>query len=104
MSRSRPPYASLHRRLEGKRGRNLWRGLEQLADTDEFRRFLAAEFPSVADIPNDVSRRAVLRLMGASLMLAGLSSCGDPPPDIVPYVNQPENMVPGVPRFYATAV
>jgi molybdopterin-containing oxidoreductase family iron-sulfur binding subunit len=42
--------------------------------------------------------------MGASMMLAGLSGCGEPPPDIVPYIKQPENMVPGVPRFYATAV
>jgi molybdopterin-containing oxidoreductase family iron-sulfur binding subunit len=104
MGRSSETYASLHRLLEERRGRDLWRGLEQLADTDEFRRFLAAEFPAVAEIPNDVSRRGFLRLMGASMMLAGLSGCGEPPPDIVPYIKQPENMIPGVPRFYATAV
>jgi MoCo/4Fe-4S cofactor protein with predicted Tat translocation signal len=104
MSRSTKTYASLHRLLEQKRGRDLWRGLEQLTDTEEFRRFLIAEFPAMAEIPNDVSRRNFLRLMGASMMLAGLSGCGEPPPDIVPYIKQPENVVPGVPRFYATAV
>ena len=44
--------------------------------------------------------------MGASLALAGLNGCGRAAPQdekIVPYVNQPEQIVPGRPLFFATA-
>ena len=43
--------------------------------------------------------------MGASLALAGLNACRAAPSDekIVPYVNQPEQIVPGRPLFFATA-
>ena len=43
--------------------------------------------------------------MGASLALAGLNACRAAPLDekIVPYVNQPEEIVPGRPLFFATA-
>jgi molybdopterin-containing oxidoreductase family iron-sulfur binding subunit len=92
------------RLLEKRQGRDLWRGLEQLADTEEFRKFLEAEFPALAIATNEVSRRGFLHLMGASMMLAGLAGCDQAPPDIIPYIKQPENLVPGVPRFYATAV
>ena len=51
-----------------------------------------------------VSRRSFLRLMAASLALAGLNSCLRPPEEkIVPYVQPPEELVPGVPLFFATA-
>ena len=43
--------------------------------------------------------------MGASLALAGLVGCDDFPDEkIVPYVNQPESVVPGKPTFYATTI
>src|SRR5690242_15213629 len=53
-----------------------------------------------------VSRRHFLQLMGASLALAGLSSCvsSRPKEEIVPYVRAPENLVPGKPLFFATAM
>ena len=36
--------------------------------------------------------------------MAGAAACTKQPPEtIVPYVRQPENMIPGVPLFYATA-
>ena len=43
--------------------------------------------------------------MGASLALAGINGCRPASPDqkIVPYVNQPEQIVPGRPLFFATA-
>ena len=57
------------------------------------------------DRPTDSSRRRFLELMGASLMLAGATGCTRQPTEfILPYVDPPENAVPGRPRYYATAV
>jgi molybdopterin-containing oxidoreductase family iron-sulfur binding subunit len=86
-------------------GKKYWRSLEELADTPEFREFVAREFPQQAEGWNDpIERRTFMKLMGASLALAGLSGCVFQPPEkIVPYVNQPENVVPGKPLFFATA-
>lgn len=56
-------------------GPRLWRSLEELADTPEARRFIEAEFPYINETRTD--RRTILRLMGASLALAGLSACED---------------------------
>ncbi len=78
-------------------GKKYWRSLEELADTPQFREFVAREFPQQAEGWNDpVERRTFLKLMGASLALAGLSGCVFQPPEkIVPYVKQPEEHVPG---------
>ncbi len=86
-------------------GKKYWRSLDELADTPQFREFVAREFPKQAEGWNDpVERRTFLKLMGASLALAGLSGCVFQPPEkIVPYVNQPEDHVPGKSLFYATA-
>jgi len=84
----------------------MWRSLEELADSDEFRRFLHAEFPEQAPAWLDpMSRRDLLRLMGASIALAGFSACTRTPAEkIVPYVRAPEEFVPGQPLFFATAM
>lgn len=94
-------------RLEGKAGPQYWRSLEELADRPEFREFLEREFPrGASEWPEDgLSRRHFLGLLGASLALAGVTGCSRGPDDkAVPYVNQPENIVPGQPLFYATAM
>ncbi|MEP6742564.1 MAG: TAT-variant-translocated molybdopterin oxidoreductase [bacterium] len=82
-----------------------WRSLDELADTPEFREFVEREFPQQAEEWNDpFERRTFLKLMGASLALAGLSGCAFQPPEkIVPYVKQPEEEVPGKALFFATA-
>src|SRR5690349_23057535 len=86
-------------------GKKYWRSLEELADTPVFREFVAREFPQQAESWNDpFERRTFLKLMGASLALAGLSGCVYQPPEkIVPYVKQPEEILPGKPLFFATA-
>lgn len=84
-------------------GKQYWRSLEQLADTPEFKKFVEAEFPeSVDEVATDVSRRKFLGLMGASIAFAGLVSCRKPVEKIIPYVAAPENIIPGVPKYYAT--
>ncbi len=87
-------------------GKEYWRSLEELADSDEFREFVRREYPQHAEEWSDpVERRTFLKLMGASLALAGLSGCVYQPPEkIVPYVKQPEEEVPGKPLFFATAM
>ncbi|MGI8786086.1 MAG: TAT-variant-translocated molybdopterin oxidoreductase [Acidobacteriota bacterium] len=87
-------------------GKQYWRGLEELAETPEFLQFLQREFPQQASEWNDpVGRRMFLRLMAASLGLAGLGGCSTQPAEhIVPYVKQPEETIPGKPLFFATAM
>src|SRR5438270_7853504 len=91
--------------IEKKNGPEYWRSLEELAGTAEFREMMHREFPKGASEWLDgVSRRGFLKLMGASLALAGMTACTKQPLEpIVPYVKQPEEFVPGRPLFYASA-
>jgi len=91
--------------IEDTTGPEYWRSLEELAGSDEFQDMLHREFPKGAsEWLDDFSRRGFLKTMGASLALAGLTGCTRMPiTEIVPYVRQPENVVPGRPMFYATA-
>jgi MoCo/4Fe-4S cofactor protein with predicted Tat translocation signal len=82
-----------------------WRNLGELEDTPESRAFREREFPEGASEPPDaVSRRTLLQLLGASVGAAGLAACRRPEEHIVPYVAAPEQIVPGVPRYYATTM
>src|ERR1051325_1960351 len=83
-----------------------WRSFEELASTEEFRSFVEDEFPNRTPDWNDpASRRRFLQVMGASIALAGASACTKQPKEvIVPYVRQPEELIPGQPLFYATAM
>ncbi|HET9710338.1 MAG TPA: TAT-variant-translocated molybdopterin oxidoreductase, partial [Pyrinomonadaceae bacterium] len=87
------------------RTKKYWRSLDELADSPVFREFVAREFPQQAEgWNNPVERRTFMKLMGASLALMGLSGCVFQPPEkIVPYVNQPEEHIPGKSLFFATA-
>ena len=97
--------ASIRERLAGLGGSAYWRSLDELAETPEFTEFLHREFPREASVWDDaLSRRGFLKIMGASLALAGLSGCLKQPEEkIVPYVKQPEILVPGKPLSFATA-
>jgi len=89
-------------------GKPYWRGLEELVETEEFREMLHREFPEQASSWTDpVTRRQFLMLMGASLALAGVTGCSlkpAAPGKVMPYVRQPEEIIPGKPLFFATAV
>src|SRR5271154_1418103 len=93
-------------RLESAQGPLYWKSLEELAETKEFQAFLEDE---LADrTPNwldPAHRRNFLKLAAASLAFAGITACTKQPKEvIVPYVRQPEEFVPGVPLYYATAM
>jgi molybdopterin-containing oxidoreductase family iron-sulfur binding subunit len=99
---------ALRERLSSLTGQNYWRSLGELADSDDFREHLEREFPRGASewVGNDpVSRRNFLKLMGASLALAGVVGCTRQPDEkIYPYTNAPEDLIPGIPQYYATAM
>jgi MoCo/4Fe-4S cofactor protein with predicted Tat translocation signal len=84
---------------------HLWRSLEQLAGAAELRDRIEREFPDGAwELADPLSRRRFLGLMGASLALAGLASCSRQPIEkLVPYVKQPEGLIPGRPLYFASA-
>src|SRR6202167_6250514 len=83
-----------------------WQELEELARTPQSEQFLHHEFPHDPEKdPVGLDRRDVLKLMGASAALAGLSACTKLPNErIVPYVRPPEEVIPGKPLFYATSM
>ena len=82
-----------------------WRSLGELEDSPEARAFREREFPEGAsEAPDAVSRRTLLQLLGATVGAAGLTACRRPEEHIVPYVQAPEQIVPGVPRYYATTM
>ena len=98
--------AAIRSRLASENGPRFWRSLEELADSAIFTEYLRHEYPrqasALAEAPD---RRQFLRLMAASLALAGIPACSSAPPEkIVPYVIQPENLVPGKPQYFATAM
>jgi len=98
--------ASMRARLATSRGKEYWRTLEELAETDTFKEFLDQNFSQQAPLgPGPVDRRRFLQLMGASLALAGLGACTrQPAEEIVPYVRQPEEISLGQPLRFATAL
>ncbi|WP_395068894.1 TAT-variant-translocated molybdopterin oxidoreductase [Gracilimonas sp.] len=82
-----------------------WKSLSELANNKEYQKFAEREFPENAtELTDGVSRRGFLRVMGASVALAGLAACRRPVQKILPYSKQPEDVVEGVPLFYATAM
>jgi MoCo/4Fe-4S cofactor protein with predicted Tat translocation signal len=92
-------------RLAETKGPEYWRSIEELAGSPDFQEMLHREFPKGAsEWLDSVSRRGFLKLMGASLAMAGMTACTKQPLEpIVPYVTQPEEVVPGRPLFFATA-
>jgi MoCo/4Fe-4S cofactor protein with predicted Tat translocation signal len=103
-----PQLAALSEELGTAQGKQYWRTLDELANTEAFQKLMRREFPAQADVwPDSFSRRHFLTLMGASLALAGLGGCSIKPAPlskIVPYVQPPRDLVPGKPLFFATTM
>ena len=101
-----PDVETIRRKLAQTKGSKYWRTLEEFADEKAFGELLEREFPRQAsEWVDGVSRRNFLKLSAASLALAGLAGCTRQPLEqILPYVRQPEELIPGKPLFYATAM
>ncbi|MDI1241243.1 MAG: TAT-variant-translocated molybdopterin oxidoreductase, partial [bacterium] len=103
---SKKGFAQTRKNILSQSGKQYWRSVEEFAGSPEFEDKIKGEFP--VDVENwdpSLNRRNFMKVMGASLALAGLSGCVIQPPEkIVPYVTQPEDIIPGKPLFFATAM
>ena len=97
--------AEVRKKLAGQTGKKYWRSLDELADTPEFEAAVKQEFPQQSSEWIDpVSRRGFMKIMGASMALAGLAGCTKQPDEpIYPYVKAPEDLILGKPMYFATA-
>ncbi|RMG45030.1 MAG: 4Fe-4S dicluster domain-containing protein [Acidobacteria bacterium] len=88
----------------GKGVARFWRGLDEYAGGPEIEGLLEREFPAPPPEGDDPeTRRTFLKLMGASIALAGMTGCRFPRETIVPFTDRPAGRIPGVPVRYATA-
>ncbi len=86
-------------------GPTYWRSLDELEQTPEFRAAVKREFPDDEwDRLPPATRRQFVKVMGASMALAGLTACRWPKEEIVPFARRPDGRVPGVPQNFATAM
>ncbi len=87
-----------------------WRSTSDLRNTPAHRALLKDEFHPAAQDASDLegdpgpSRRSFMKIMGASMAMAGLTGCRRPVEKVLPYARKPEDIVPGIPNFYATAM
>src|SRR6195952_4685219 len=104
LMRADADLGALRARLAGGGGPAFWRSLDAGADTPEFRAYIEAEVPAAGRRAGAPERRGFLKLMAASFALAGLSACDgfDGRRNELPYVNQPERIVPGASLTYAS--
>ncbi|HEV2393939.1 MAG TPA: TAT-variant-translocated molybdopterin oxidoreductase [Verrucomicrobiae bacterium] len=104
----KPPVdlSAIRAKLNGLRGQDYWRSLEEIAETKEFQQLLHREFPpGASEWWDGLSRRNFLRMAAATMALAGLTACTKQPTrEIFPYIKQPEEMVLGEPLYYATSM
>jgi MoCo/4Fe-4S cofactor protein with predicted Tat translocation signal len=81
-----------------------WRSIDSRRRTEEYLASIENEFAEDLTELSSMDRRSMLKVMGASVALAGMGvACRRPEEKILPYVKSPENFVAGIPKFYATA-
>jgi MoCo/4Fe-4S cofactor protein with predicted Tat translocation signal len=85
-------------------GKHYWRSLEERAHSPRMNQWLEREFPEGASELDAPSRRNLLKLMGASLGLAGLTACRRPAEKILPLSRGVEDYIPGNPMYYSSVM
>jgi molybdopterin-containing oxidoreductase family iron-sulfur binding subunit len=104
-ARSSKAADQMREALAGRSGRSFWRALEELTGTPLFERYIGEEFPALSNCVPALNRRSMLKIMGASLALAGLSACkGEEDETALTYVNAPDGITIGAAKWYATAI
>ena len=96
--------ASSERELTGPK---YWRSLDELAETPGFKAQAEREFPADASTLNGVDRRQFFKLMAASFALGGVglaAGCRRPEKHILPYGKSVEDIIPGLPLYFASAM
>jgi len=86
-------------------GPTFWRSLDEIADREDFQRWVYEEFPAgVLDELSGVTRRQFLKIMAASFALGGVGCSPEPRQRVVPHVDEPAEESPGRPIYYASAL
>ncbi|MEO6334876.1 MAG: TAT-variant-translocated molybdopterin oxidoreductase [Pyrinomonadaceae bacterium] len=103
---SKNNFALMRDKILSQSGKDYWRSVDEFIDAPEFGEFVKREYPNHSEDWDDaVSRRTFVKLMGGTLALAGLSGCVIQPAEkIVPYVRPEQDLLPGKPLFFATAM
>jgi molybdopterin-containing oxidoreductase family iron-sulfur binding subunit len=98
-----PPIAAARPPATGK---TYWRSLEEWSETPAFRDWVERRFPTSMRelLDGGIDRRRFLHLMAASIGLAGFTGCRRPELKALPYTKSPEEVVPGLPNYYASAM
>ncbi|HWN94280.1 MAG TPA: TAT-variant-translocated molybdopterin oxidoreductase, partial [Methylomirabilota bacterium] len=85
-----------------------WKSIEQLENAPETQAWLEREFPEGASQEDGFNRRDFVKLMSASMALAGVglfgSGCRKPEHRIYPFSKLPDDYVHGAAKYYATAM
>lgn len=81
-----------------------WRSMESRDLPESENPFVTREFQEGASEASLFTRREFIKLMGASVALAGLAGCNVrlPKQKIRPYAQMPESATPGIAQHYAT--
>lgn len=81
-----------------------WASLEELHNEPSFIEMKGKEFlsPPEEQTVTELHRREFLKLMGAGLLLTTTACYRKPVEKIIPYVNKPEEITPGVANWYAS--
>ncbi len=88
-------------------GHQYYRSIEHLAGSPEVADYIEQEFPSLSQAIGSTDRRQFLRLLGASMALAGITGTGCrrwPSEEVLPHTSRAEGFTPGVAEHYATAM
>ena len=100
-----PNHSKIRQRLQNKNGKEYWRSLNELADSEGFDELVREEFPRQAKLSGAMNRRDFIKVLSASLAMAGLAACTpQPEKKIMPYSRPPEELLPGNPVYYASAM
>jgi molybdopterin-containing oxidoreductase family iron-sulfur binding subunit len=99
----RNAYAAEAQKHEGPK---YWTSVEHKEGHPSVVETQSVEFPAGTAPLGELQRREVLKLAGASLALAGVSTAcvRRPEEEILPYTRQPEEIIPGVANRYATVM
>lgn len=89
-----------------------WKGIDELQETQSFQASKSVEFPEQNNLESiladdelnesSTGRRDFLKFLGFSVAAATVAACEAPVIKAVPYVMKPENVVPGMPTWYAS--
>ena len=90
-----------------------WKGYEELQNDTKFLKQKRSEFPEdlplLSEVKNVVSeqkgsRRDFLKIMGFSTVAATIAaSCEIPVKKAIPYLDKPEQIIPGIATYYASS-